>query len=458
MGGYMVRRSVAGFAAVLLMAGCVEVQGSGGPPAERPDARPTPGPGAPNILVIMTDDQRQGMGVMDKTRRWFRRGTRFSDAFATTPLCCPSRASILTGRYVHNHGVIRNEEDAWAELRTEETFPVYLQQAGYRTALFGKYINRFPLDRPPPGFDRWAMKSTHEETAYYGGTWSIDGELRTIYEYSTDFIARLGARFVRTTSQPWLLMLDTAAPHLPFTPEPRYADAPVGRWRGNPATRERDRSDKPPYVQAETAILAEQRKVRAGQLRTLMSVDDLVERVRQALVEAGQVRNTLVIFMTDNAFTWGDHGVDMKTVPYMDSVRIPLYLRWPGRVPAGKVDDRLAANIDIAPTILDAAGIEPVAEMDGRSLLETWTRDRLLTENLNEMDRVPRWAALVTKRRHYIEVYDANWQATFHEEYDLTKDPWELNNLLWDGERTRPSPAMAAQLALDLECRGASCP
>jgi arylsulfatase A-like enzyme len=407
----------------------------------------------------MTDDQRQGMGVMPKTRRWFRGGARFTNAFATTPLCCPSRASILTGLYVHNHGVIRNEGGAWSHLDPDETFPVYLQEAGYTTALFGKYINRFPSDRAPYGFDRWAMKTTDEDTAYYGGEWSVDGEISTFSRYSTDVIAELGERFIEEAQGPWMMMLNTAAPHYPFIPEPRYADAPVGRWRGNPAVRETDRRDKPPYVRAISTTIAEQRRVRSGQLRTLMSVDDLVGRIRSALARTPGSRNTLVFFMTDNAFTWGDHGVSMKSVPYLDSVRIPLYIRWPGHVAPGRTDRRLVANIDIAPTIMDAAGLEPPTEMDGRSLLRRWKRDRLLTENLNEMRRVPPWAALITAAgRHYVEVYDDDGVATFHEEYDLKADPWEVENLLWDGAGTVPSPDLSSRLAADLRCRGRTCP
>ena len=431
--------------------------------ADRPLDRPTfraVGPEAPNILVIMTDDQRDGMGVMPKTRRWFGSGTRFTNAFATTPLCCPSRASILTGRYVHNHGVTQNEGDSWRNLDPNTTFPVYLQEAGYRTALFGKYLNRYSLDLPPPGFDRWAMRGTQQETSYYGGTWSIDGDLRIVYDYSTDFIAQKGTRFIRRTDAdtPWMVMLTPAAPHQPFTPEPRYARATVGRWRGNPAILEADRTDKPPYVQQVTSSLVHNRGVRRGQLRTLMSVDDLVERVRRTLARTDQDRETLVFFMTDNAFTWGEHGLTGKNVPYLTTARIPLYVRWPGRVEAGAHDERLAANIDIAPTIMDAADLDPPTEMDGRSLLDAWTRDRLLTENLYASGRVPRWAALITSDRHYIEVYDENGLPTFHEEYDLAADPWELENLLWDGVATAPSPELAAQLAVDLRCAGSTCP
>lgn len=448
------RRTFAVIAAALLAGSCVGVYGDDPRAAKRPSAPAD----APNILIIMTDDQRGGMGVMPETRRWFRTGTRYANAFATTPLCCPSRASILSGLYVHNHGVIENEHDAWKELDADKTIPVYLQEAGYETALFGKYLNRFPVDLSPPGFDRWALKETDQKVAYYGGEWSIDGDIRRVDRYSTDFVARHGERFIRNTERPWLMFLTVASPHYPFTPEPRYEDAPVGRWRGNPATREADRSDKPPYVQESSTTLARQRRVRRRQLQSLMSVDDLVARVREALEETGQEEDTLAFFMTDNAFTWGDHGLDIKTVPYMDSIRIPLYARWPGRIPAGGVDDRLVANIDIAPTVMDAAGLDPPSPMDGRSLLDGYARDRLLTENLYPFKQAPRWAGLVTHDRHYIETYDEGGVATWHEEYDLTADPWELENLLWDGARTAPSPQMAGQLAADRSCRGAGCP
>lgn len=441
----------------LLAAACLGV-GAGGRPSEAHDSDRAAPERPPNVLVIMTDDQRQGLGVMPKTRRWFRAGTRFENAFATTPLCCPSRASILSGRYAHNHGVIQNEDGAWRELDTDETFPVYLQRAGYRTAIFGKYLNRFPLEEAPPGFDEWALKETDQKVAYYGADWSINGDVRRVDRYSTDFIAGLGERFIRDAEEPWLLFLTVAAPHLPFTPAPRHADASVERWRGNPAIDEADRSDKPPYVQASSTTFHRQAWVRANQFRTLMSVDDLVGRVKRTLRETGQSSNTLAFYMTDNAYTWGEHGLHIKTVPYMDSIRIPLMIRWPGRVAAGATDDRLVANIDIAPTVMEAAELEPDAPMDGRSLLGPHSRDRLLTENLYPYKQAPRWAGLVTPDRHYIETYDENWVPTWHEEYDLAADPWELENLLWNGASTVPSPALAVQLAADLRCRDTSCP
>ena len=180
----------------------------------------------PNVLIIVTDDQRyDGLEVMDRTRRIFRRhGTRFRHAYTTTPLCCPSRATILSGQYAHNHGVRDNKLPI--ELERKRTWPVALDEAGYRTALFGKYLNQFSHTRPPPGFDEYFFPRYKDPDA--------DADL-----------ARRAVSFAASAAGPWAIYLAPHSPHEPWTPPERFADADVGPYPDTPAQQETDYSDKP---------------------------------------------------------------------------------------------------------------------------------------------------------------------------------------------------------------------
>jgi arylsulfatase A-like enzyme len=425
----------------------------------------------PNILIIVTDDQRASgtmmRSVMPFTRKVFRRGgTRFPSAYATTPFCCPSRATLFTGRYAHNHRVKTNFDAE--QLDQESTIQYHLKRAGYRTAIFGKYLNNWDITLPPPYFHRWATfgSGLQFSNGYYDVRFNVQGTVRTISQYSTEFIASRAVRFIRAAeaedSRPWFLYVAPFAPHGPAVPKPGYGDAPVPRFRKNPAMLEEDRSDKPPYVQRSSADFDKIRRFRRRQLRTLMSVDDLVERVFRQLWEAAEGRRTLAFFVSDNGFLWGEHGRFGKNVPYTESIRIPMFARWPGRFGAGAVDRRLTGNVDIVPTILDAAGVDPLTTLDGRSLLQAWERDRMLTEHW--WSGPPPWASLVNPLYQYTEYYEADEQTVrFREYYDMAADPWQLTNLLGDPDPDNdPAPErldeLSAQLAADRSCSGPDCP
>jgi arylsulfatase A-like enzyme len=397
----------------------------------------------PNILVILTDDQRAAGTVtqlaMPATRRWLRdSGTRFPNAFATTPLCCPSRASIYTGQYAHNHGVRLNDDAP--KLDHTDTVQRYLGEAGYQTGIVGKYLNRWPIEEPPPFFERYALL---DPPAYWGAQANEDGHVRQVSRYSTDYIAARARALIRdfevTDQTPWMLFVQTNASHPPYQPERAYADVPVGRWNGNPAVAERNLKDKPPYVRnaKNPVTLEEGREIRRRQLRTLMSVDDLVQLIFQTLAHARELGRTLVFFLSDNGFMWGEHGQRAKAHSYTHSVAIPFFVRWPGHLEPGTVDPRLVANIDVAPTILDAAGVVPSHEVDGRSLLEPFSRTHLFLEFFNTPPtmRIPPWASSRTTAEQYVEYYSGDPQrVVFREYYDLQADPWELRNLLRDGD------------------------
>ncbi|HEX2032426.1 MAG TPA: sulfatase, partial [Actinomycetota bacterium] len=447
------------------------------PPVERtatPSRGPAGGPtprGArelPNVLLVVTDDQPVGtFEVMPEVRRWFiEGGTLFTSAYATTPLCCPARASILTGRYAHNHRIVTN--DGGETLSLEAALPGILQGIGYRTAISGKLFNDWPLEVDPAFFDRWAMFNV----GYHQSLWNLDGQVRRVDEYSTDFAADRAVEFLRAfeheDQRPWFVLVAPFAPHGPFEPAPRYAAAEVPRWAPERAVTEPNRSDKPPYVRERTAKPWATRTIRARQLRTLMSVDDLVGRLMRSLGSLGERDRTLAVYVSDNGFLWGQHGiVDGKRFPYLPSVQVPMAVRWPGHLAAGAVDDRLAANVDLAPTVLRAAGFSGAAvqDLDGRSLLDPGTRSRLLLEYwADPTSSVPTWASVLTPDRQYIEYHGAGGRTVaFREYYDLQADPLQLRNLLGDADpRNDPSAwrlaRLSSRLARDRGCQGSAGP
>jgi arylsulfatase A-like enzyme len=424
----------------------------------------------PNVLIIVTDDQRAAntMWVMPKTRRYFQRqGVRYPNGFAVTPLCCPSRSTILTGRYAHNTGVRGNGSVQRLDVTT--LFPRLLQEAGYRTAMVGKFLNSWPFETAPPYFHRWASGGG---SSYVDPRFNVNGDVRTVKGYTTTLAGMFASRFLRGfeahDSSPWLLYVAPHAPHHPWEPAPRYATAPVGVWPGNPAVFESDRSDKPAYVRSVSYSIEGGRIVRQGQLRTLMSVDDMVGRIFKTLRDLGERRRTLAIFTSDNGYLWTEHGLGhdkgnpgQKRVPYTPSIQIPFFLRWPGHVEAGTWDDRITGTVDIAPTVLEAAGIAPdptKAPLDGRSILSAEPRTRIVLEYWRET-WIPTWASIRTKRYQYVEYYKDDGTRFFREYYNLARDPWQLRNLLRDANPAGPDvSALAAQLRHDRVCVGTTGP
>jgi arylsulfatase A-like enzyme len=456
------RLLAAGVAVAVLAVGVAAVAAarSAGGPADR-----TASADRPNVLVIVTDDARaETLEAMPKTRRWIAdAGVTYTNGFATTPSCCPSRASIFSGRYVHNHGVLRQQ--LGDRLDQSTTLASELQGAGYATAMAGKFLNRWPLERPPPGFDRYALANG----GYYDQTWAVDGTTRRVPTYSTTFIGDRALAFLdereADDARPWFMYLATFAPHDPRVPEPKYATAEFPALdRVGPATAA-PVAGKPGYLAGRTdGRLAEAAKVRTGQLRTLLSVDDLVDRVLGRLQATGELDDTLLFFLSDNGYSWGEHRHVGKFVPYTESIKVPFLVRWPGRLPAGTTDDRLVATIDIKPTVLAAAGIRPRPGevVDGRSLLDGRRRDRLLAEYWRDQANAPGirdWAALRTPAWQYIENYDQPGVGTFREFYDLNSDPGMDRNLLADDDPANDPPAsVAAELAAARTCAGEGCP
>ncbi|MGW4273107.1 sulfatase family protein [Streptomyces seoulensis] len=420
----------------------------------------------PNILVILTDDQPlETEWATPRTVDWLvDGGVRFSHGHVATPLCAPSRSSVFSGRHARHHGVRDNSSPY--NLDQSTTVQRHLQDAGYRTGLFGKYLNAWHNTDNPPHFEEWLL---NDPVTYNNGTYNDNGTVRAIPGYSTTVVRERALKFLdkaATDPRPWFAFVAPKAPHAPNTPEPKYANTPVPEWNGRPSVTETDRSDKPPYIQNANRTLDDGRTVRRNQLRTLLSVDDTVQALHDKLADLGQLRNTLVFYLGDNGYSWSDHGWGAKSVPYRPAVEVPFYVSWPaGGLGAGTVDDRLAANIDIAPTILDAAGIAPSPLHDGQSLLGNARRDHLLVEwwHRGAGGNPHTWSSYKSTTEQYVEYYtlhtDDNGQqvgtgeVVFREYYDLVKDPYQLTNLLYGAtpadERRLGIPALAAKLAAD---------
>ncbi len=461
MRGYRLAR-IAATGASLLWALGLSVVPPAGPARAQPDR--------PNVLLIVTDDQRDRLQAMPQTRGLLaRRGVTYDNAYVPTPMCCPARATILTGLLAHNHGVLHNS--LGAELDHDLTLQRFLDEAGYRTGLFGKFLNRWGAETPLPYFDRWVVYGAGEaeDDEYYDSVFNDNGRQRVLGQYSTDFISRRSATFIRRSDEandarPWFLLVAPNAPHVPYTPEPDYAEAEVAPWKANEAVFETDQSDKPAFVQESSATPRKGRGVRREQLRTLMSVDDMVGNLGATLTDLDELSDTLIVFLSDNGIFWSEHGLRGKGAPYQQAIEIPMLMRWDGHLAAGSIDDRLVGSVDLAPTILDAAGLSgrPDHELDGRSLLDTgWSRPRLIHEYWpSERSIRPRWASTHTEAYQYSEYYDENGSVIFSEYYDLVSDPWELTNLLADGNLLNDPDvsALSAQLAQDRTCAGSTCP
>lgn len=390
----------------------------------------------PNVLIIFTDDQRamDTMQVMPRTQEWFGQGgTTFMNGYAATPLCCPARAAIMSGRFAHNSGVKTNANAE--DLAQDSTLQAQLQAAGYRTALVGKYLNGWPIGTDPPYFHRWHVLNPSPDT-YYGNEFNNNGTVGTEPNYSTDVIRDHAVSLIQndvggTDEQPWFLYVAPFAPHHPWEPAARHTLADVGTWPGNPGVFETDKSDKPEYVRKSKKDYTQALETREGQLRSLMAVDELVDDVFETL-QAENEQNTIAFFLSDNGFMWSEHGLGNKNHPYTESIRIPFLARWPGRFAAGQSDGRFVANIDIAPTVLEAAGLtpSPLYPLDGRSLLGPGQRSKILNEGWTV--RGP-WASIRTASYQYIEMYaDVGGDVRFREYYDLRGDPWQLQNRLGD--------------------------
>jgi N-acetylglucosamine-6-sulfatase len=400
----------------------------------------------PNIVFILIDDLRwDALGCTGhpfvKTSaidRIAMEGVTFRNAFVTTPLCFPSRASILTGQYAHRHGIMLGDDRARLSHRMV-TFPLLLQRAGYATAFIGKW-HLGNDDLPAPGVDRWV--SFREQGDYVDPQLNLDGRYEKTKGYLTDLLTDHALEFVKQPrTKPFMLYLSHKAVHAPFIPAERhrqlFADTPIV----HPASVRDDWSGKPVLQRPGVTLNPKDSDVTTtddnirDQLRCLMAVDEGVARIFHALEATHQLDNTLIVFSSDNGYFWGEHGLGGKHGPYEEAIRVPLLMRYPKLVQPGMKVDALALNIDIAPTFLAAAGVPVPAEMQGLSLLpllsgaSSQVRSAFLAEFFlgNGTPRFPTWQAVRTDRWKYVRYPEL---PGMDELYDLQSDSIEMRNLI----------------------------
>ena len=468
-------------------------------------------PPPPSFIFVLTDDldaRLADLGLATTRRELGTGGATFANSYVPISLCCPSRASILTGLYPHNHQIYTNEppDGGFVRFRNRglegETVATLLQNAGYRTALFGKYMNGYPEpDDPtyiPPGWSEWVSPAGDDAYGEYDYTLNDNGRLvphgSRPEDYLTDVLAAEAVDFVtRNARHPYFLYLPLYAPHRPATPAVRHLGLQPGvRVPRTPSFDEADVSDKPQSIRElprlSAADLAFLDQLYRKRLLTLRAVDELVERVMKALRTTGQLGRTYVIFSSDNGFHLGQHRLlASKYTAYEEDIRVPLWVRGPG-IQAGKVLDQPVLNIDLAPTFAELAGLAtPPGRFDGRSLVPLWQgragaaagwRNLVLVEqrpfattgeDTLEGKRLghqgvlepsyadekagipPAYAALRTADAKYVE-YDSGER----EYYDLEADPYELQN-----RAASLNPTRAAQLSAALQrlksCTGPTC-
>jgi N-acetylglucosamine-6-sulfatase len=430
----------------------------------------------PNIVLVVTDDLDVPTALeMPRLPDLIaNQGLSFTRAYAAQPLCGPSRASILTGQYSHNHGVIDNEPPRYgfpAFRRHEaQSLGPWLKSAGYRTALVGKYLNGYAWGTGdgcvPPGWDEWHGHLAAMEDGRYFNYWmNHNGEVvrygSRSDEYSAEIEAKLAVGLVRaaaTRSEPLFLLLAPQAPHVPAKyherngAEFRYSLAPrtAAFNLGNVA-------DKPSWVRQIAPLTANDiagaDNLQRYRLRSLRAVEDQIEQVLQALAETGRLDNTYVFFTSDNGLLMGQQrAVARKGNAYEEAIGIPLMVRGPG-VPAGTTD-AFALTIDLAPTLLELAGVALPDSIDGRSLVpflrgrppSSWRRD-VMIENYG--------SGFSYTLRSSDWMYNHQDTEEF-ELYDMRKDPYQVKNLYRTAD-----PALIASLRQRLAsltaCRGAAC-
>jgi N-acetylglucosamine-6-sulfatase len=410
-----------------------------------------------NIVLILTDDQRwDTLQYMPMTRQLLAAaGVTFSNAFAATPQCCPSRAGILTGLHSHNHGVLSNEIAA-PGFKDASTIATWLRGAGYRTALIGKYLNGYPGLKPwpyiPPGWSEWHV---FKGEGYYNYTLVENGSEVTYgnaaEEYSTLVLANKATDFIRTTAagQPFLLVFAPYAPHRPAAGarEDRGLFSDLAPWRP-PSFDEADVTDKPTWVRElgplTAAELIHVQSLRRDQLRSLQAVDRAVKSIVETLAATGKLDNTVILFTSDNGFAWGEHRWDAKMCVYEECIRVPLIIRMPGVSP--RREEGLVTLIDLAPSFAAWAGVMH-PKVDGLSLArllatpQAWRND-VLIEMLGG-ERPMLYSAIRTARYTYAEYVNGD-----RELYDLAVDPHQLMNVAADPRYASVVEELRARLAV----------
>lgn len=448
-------------------------EGKGGPRERKRNAHQR----QPNVIVVETDDMNQSdLQYMAQTLNLIgAQGTTFKNSYVSFPLCCPSRATFLTGQYAHNHGV--RTDQRYGDLNNLNTLAVWLSNARYRTAMVGKYVNGYGVVNPreiPPGWRQWYALTANTDQKRYRFKLNQNGKVvrykNGARNYITDVLSSKTNQLIKQwapSPKPFFLWFTPTAPHgesgtpLASTRDPEPAPRYLGRLDDaampqSPNFDEADVSDKPADIRDEPRLTQDQidninRRFR-GRIESLFSVDDEVKRIVRLLTKARDLQKTYIVFTSDNGLQLGSHRLIFKDALYEESERVPLLIRGP-QFPAGVTRDQLVSNVDLAPTIVALTGATAGLNMDGTSLVppannpNTGNNRQLLFESLDNQIYGIRSGPWVLNQYSNGDV----------ELYNLDNDPYELQSQ----DKNPLLAPLKAQLLLRLQqlktCAGASC-
>ncbi len=438
--------------------------GSGGSVDPAGEGRPSGDPRRPNIVFVLTDDFSWNLvRYMPRVQALQRSGVTFSRYFVANSLCCPSRAAIMTGAFPHNNGIFTNagQDGGFLSFRRrgleDKTIATALRPAGYRTALMGKYLNSYKAQTGyrPPGWTDW-VGSDRVYTGY-DYVLNVNGRLEQHgfrpQDYVTDVLAAKGEQFIDDAAaekRPFFLELSTYAPHKPYTPAPRHAQAFRGlRAPRGPAFDQANR-DAPSWLQRRPRTREEMRRfdrIFRDRVRSVQAVDEMVGRIQATLHARGIADNTYIVFSSDNGYHLGEHRLmPGKMTAFDTDVRVPLIVAGPGVLP-GATLDHITQSIDLNPTFADLAGVSPSPLADGRSLVPLWEgrpvgpwRRAALIEHRGQDFQPddpdlpgpgsgttpPTYKAVRTASALFVEYRNGE-----REFYDLERDPAQLDNRYW---------------------------
>ena len=434
----------------------------------------------PNIIFVITDDQDvETLEHMPELQaKVVQEGVTFSNAFVTDPLCCPSRATILRGQYVHNHGVATNTrpeggESAFRELgRDQSTVATWLHNRGYQTALFGKYLNSYQGPYIPPGWDRWFatdVRAAHQRFNDQGKLVDYPPE----HHHYEDIIAERAIEWLTGLSasqDPFFLYLAPHAPHQPATPAPRHAARFSNTQLPQPPNfNEQDISDKPQWLRNAGSLKPKKvgkiEELYRNRLRTLLGVDEIIGRLVDTLESMGKLDDTYIFYTSDHGFHLGAHRQKPgKRSPYEEDLRVPLVCRGPG-ISRGATRDHLVINNDLAPTLAELATTSVPDFVDGRSIVpllgdnpptigkyrQGFLFGQVRSKTTTGLSPIPTYLGVRTVSHSYVE-YDTGET----ELYDLQADPYQLDNIPEKGNEGLYRH-MASQLASLKGCSGSRC-
>lgn len=466
---------------------------------------------APNIVLVLTDDQDvvlKGLNPMVQTQQLIaNRGATFMNAFTSSPICCPSRSSLLTGQYAHNVKTFNNSQTGgcygthWREKVEPSTFPVLLQEAGYRTFYAGKYLNEYYSKEVPPGWSDW--HGLHGNSKYYNYTLNENGQIVSFTEeYLTDVLSNRTVDFLSKAEQgvPFFAMVAPPAPHAPYTAATRhedtFADVNAPRTKNynlpcGPLEKHWLLTMPPSPLPAD--ILASIDIIYRKRWQSLMAVDEMVESIVATLEKRNMLTDTYIIYTSDNGYHMGQFGLPYdKRQPYETDIRVPFLMTGP-KIPPKTLVSAPVVLIDIAPTVLELAGLDIPAEVDGASVLsklshtapieerqilvEYWGEGTVETHNpecpWQKKDKLmlctldagchcqDAWNNTYNCVRHMANDLDMVYcqfkdNEHFIEAYDLSNDMYQIENVAYD---LLPSIRAKYDLAITnlTECSGPTC-